>query len=178
MAAEQTQLALLAEAIDTERKGYRFYTEAAARAVSEKARETLLSLAEDERYHESVLEEQRRALQASGSWAVEEAEKAAGHSKGRPRPSIIPSDRKKTVAIARASKDELAALQVGMRIEQASYRFYLRAAEQVGAPAVNDLYRSLAAWENSHFLVLQEMHDFLSDPEGWYLKEERPILEG
>ena len=178
MGAIEAQIALLEEAINIERKGYRFSTEAAEKASDSQARDILRELASDEQYHEQTLEEQRQALQTRGAFDLEAARKAADRSQGRPRPSIIPAGRSKEAAIARASGDELRALEVGMETERRSYDFYQRAAEQVQEPPVERLYRSLADWENGHYLALQEMHEFLADPEAWYARQEKPIYEG
>ena len=178
MSAADAQLAVLVEAIEVERKGILFYTEAADKASSPKARDVLLGLADDERYHEKVLEEQRGAIQSSGGFDVAAAEQAAAYAENRPRPSIIPTGEGKEQAIARASNDELRALDVGMETERRSFEFYRKAADEVQEPAIKRLYQSLAQWENTHFEALQEMHDFLADPEGWFLHQERPIMEG
>lgn len=178
MGVLETQVALLGEAMEIEQKGCKFYTEAAQRAADPSTKDILLNLAKDEEYHEAVLIAQRNALKSVGTWAIEEAKKAAAESKKRPRPSIIPEDRKKAAAIKKATASDLEAIQVGIQTERASYAFYSKAADEVDVEAVKDLYRSLAAWERRHFDALQEMYDFLSDPESWYLKEEKPIIEG
>lgn len=174
----QTPCDLLDQAIDTERKAIQFYTEAAAKASSARARDILLGLADDERQHESMMQEQRQAFELSGACSIEAAQLAAEFAKSFLRPSIVPSDRRRMEALASAAADELEALKVGMGIERAAYRFYTRAAQMVDTPVLGNLYQSLAEWENGHFLALQEMHDFLSDPEVWHLKSERPIFEG
>ena len=178
MGAVDAQLALLGEAIEVERKGISFYTEAAEKASSAKVKDVLLGLADDERYHEKVLDEQRQAIQSSGRFDVAAAEQAAAYAEGRPRPTIIPTGKGKAQAIAKASADELRSLDVGMEIERRSYEFYQKSAGEVQEPAVKRLYLDLAKWENTHFEALQEMHEFLADPEAWFLRQERPIIEG
>jgi rubrerythrin len=174
----QTQCDLLDQAIETEKKGIEFYVEAADKASSARARDFLLGLADEERQHERILTAQRRAVELTGACSLEAAQMLAEFSRSVIRPSIIPTDRRKAEAVAQAAAGELEALEVGMSIERAAYRFYSRAAQEVALPDLETLYQNLAAWENGHFGALQEMHDFLADPEQWYVKQEHPIFEG
>jgi rubrerythrin len=44
--------------------------------------------------------------------------------------------------------------------------------------AEKDFYETIAAEEQGHQLILQDYYEYLTNPAGWFVKNERPSLEG
>jgi rubrerythrin len=64
----------------------------------------------------------------------------------------------------------------GMEVK--SYDFYKRQSKKAMFTAEKDFYETIAAEEQGHQLILQDYYEYLTNPAGWFVKNERPSLEG
>ena len=176
-------LGILRRAMQIERDGYKFYNEAAERAVGERGSNMFRGLAADEEKHLRILLVEYGALESGQGWvdptqALEEEfelDPANPDLPGEEVPEPWPIFRP---AREPSLEGDVAALEFGMETEQLSYDLYKRAAEEQTDPAAKQVYELLAREENRHYEILQSSRDYLVDNETWWDSEELPFFEG
>jgi rubrerythrin len=176
-------LGILRRAMQIERDGYKFYNEAAERAIGERGRNMFRGLAADEEKHLRLLLVEYEALESGQGWidptqALDQdldLDPASPDLPGEeyPEPSPI-------FAAARepSLEGDIAALKFGMETEQLSYDLYKKSAEEQTDPAARQAYELLAKEENRHYEILQSSRDYLVDNQTWWDSEELPFFEG
>ncbi len=153
----KSDLEALKVAIATEKKGYNFYKEAADRVEPPEAQKMFLSLAEDEMQHLHWLEAQEASLLKKGEWLTcEPPPQRARAVEGLP---IFSSEKvKKKIGKYRS---ELAALKLGLEMEESSRQLYLKAKAECLDDKGKAMFTHLAAWEGEHWELLKREYDFL-----------------
>jgi rubrerythrin len=150
-------LQVVLAAIEVEKRGHRFYTQAAARTKDPRGKAMFQRLASDEVWHRRWLEEQEKALREKGQWQAVETQGAAlslGENifpkTAGPRSGVRPRTR------------ELEALRRGIQAEKDSRDFYREAAERTLDPSGRATFLLLVREEEKHLLLLEAEHDYLS----------------
>ena len=176
-------LGILRRAMQIERDGYKFYNEAAERAVGERGQNMFRGLAADEEKHLRILLVEYRALESGQGWvdptqALEEEFELdptnpdlPGEEYPEPWPIFTP-------ARESSLEGDIAALEFGMETEQLSYDLYNKSAKEQTDPAAKQAYKLLAKEENRHYEILQSSRDYLVDNQTWWDSEELPFFEG
>lgn len=124
-----------------ERQGHGFYLWAAGEAGDERARQTLLNLADDEERHFQLIRKQRESLSDSGRWLDLPEVRPAGVDLDRP---LFPQSMEERAGIMKDAYDEAGALLFGLGIESKSLYLYRSAAEQTGDPLGKSVFEFLA----------------------------------
>jgi len=176
-------LGILRRAMQIERDGYKFYNEAAERAVGERGRNMFRGLAADEEKHLRLLLIEYKALESGQGWidpaqALEQdlvLDPANPDLPGEEYPEPSPIF---TPAREPSLEGDVAALEFGMETEQLSYDLYKKSAEEQTDPAARQAYELLAKEENRHYEILQSSRDYLVDNQTWWDSEELPFFEG
>ncbi|MGQ9732835.1 MAG: ferritin-like domain-containing protein [Candidatus Zipacnadales bacterium] len=153
-------------AIQFEQEGREFYLEAARTTGSGLARAVFESLAQDELRHIDWL----KTLSTGGVTAEGEIEALAQ----RLWPVFQALDPE---TVAKATTDDVAALNLGIEREDASIRAYEEAAGSQG-DELHDLCTLLANVEKTHRRLLENVVEYLEYPDQFFLREERWIVEG
>ena len=182
-----SRLGILRRAMQIERDGYRFYNEAAERAVGERGRNVFRGLAADEEKHLRLLLFEYKSLESGQGWidptdGVRDASyqdlvldpanpDLPGEEVPEPWPIFSP-------AREPSLEGDVAALEFGMETEELSYDLYKRAAEEQTDRVAKQVYELLAREENRHYEILQSSRDYLVDNETWWDDEEFPFFEG
>lgn len=174
---------ILRRAMQIERDGYKFYNQAADRAVGERGRNMLRGLAADEEKHLRILLVEYRALESGRGWvdptqALREKfdlDPANPDLPGEEYPEPFPIF---TPARQPSLEGDIAALEFGMETEQLSYDLYKNAAKEQTDPTARQTYELLAKEENRHYEILQSSHDYLLNNQTWWDSEELPFFEG
>ena len=140
-------------AIQMERDGGQYYTQAAQSLKDQAAQNMLLSLARDEQRHEEVI----KNLQSGNPAMIE----------GRDFAEI--KNVFKLLADTKASffqeSDALAqVLQKAIQIEKKSVQLYQFLADQAGPPAQQEIWQKLAAEEQNHVDVLRVTLENIDTP--------------
>ena len=78
----------------------------------------------------------------------------------------------------KALATELDAVQTAMDMENKTYDFYKSQGGNATYDAERGFYETLAAEEREHHLVLLDYYEYLKDAAGWFVKKERPSLDG
>jgi rubrerythrin len=152
---------ILKDAIKVESDGYHFYKMAADQTIDPKGREMLESLASDEKKHMKALKEQYKLYKEQGRFDWEE-----GKLKMK-----IPFDPSSSSPIfsrefrnkVNESHFEMAALSVGIMLEQNSIDFYNKSAQRAEDPQAKTLFSFLANWEGQHLRALISQYNYLKE---------------
>ncbi|MBN1953480.1 MAG: ferritin family protein [Anaerolineae bacterium] len=174
---------ILRRGMTLERDGYRFYTQIAERASSERGKEMFLDLAAQEAEHLHLLLAEYQALEAGQGWlSYEEAmaveldfDPAGPDLPGEEPPDPLPvftPDRHVSLA------GDIAALKYGLETEQISRDFYARGAEETDDPHARGAYQFLVHQEERHYRLLQSTHEYLNQHQTWWDDEEYPFFIG
>jgi rubrerythrin len=67
-------------------------------------------------------------------------------------------------------------LKTALAKERESFNFYSKAAKESTDKEVTDIYTYLADEENKHYVMVDNIIDFTSNPEKWIYKEENMIF--
>jgi len=176
-------LGILRRAMQIERDGYKFYIEAAERAVGERGKGVFLGLADDEETHLRLLLIEYQALESGQGWidptqALEQdfaLDPANPNLPGEEYPEPSPIF---TPARQPSLEGDVAALEFAMETEQLSYDLYKGIAEKTDDPTTRQVYELLAKEENGHYELLQNTRDYLTDNQTWWDSEELPFFTG
>lgn len=175
MTMEQN-LEVLKQGMRTELWGQRFYREAQVRTKSEDGKRVFQSLVDEEGKHLDILRGQYASLAKEGGWIS--PSKAIELAQSAESTHIFPETEDVGQLIPEDTTD-LGALELAMDFERRGYEQYMDNADVADSPEAQDLWRSLADWEDQHFAFLQKTHEFLKSNGVWYFDEEElPFFEG
>lgn len=152
-------------AIQIEKDGLAFYTEAARQTDDPNGKKMFQSLAKDEAAHLGLFEDARQALLERGKWLS--PEEVAAVSPGEfDRPPIFPTgDEVKT---SEMPERELIALRRGIQAEEASITFYSEQMDKTDDPDGRAMYAYLIEQEEGHRTILQGEYDYLTRTGFWF----------
>lgn len=163
--------AALKLAIQMEEEGKTFYLQSAARVKSTLARKIFEELAVQEDHHIVMIKKiygELKGDQPFKQWM------SSAHGAGRLEKIFQESLQDK----ARASEDDLAALQFGLGIEEKSITYYEKLAAEAENPFEKRFYLALSYEERGHYLRITDAMEYLKDPVGWFYISERDMVDG
>jgi rubrerythrin len=127
-----------------------------------------LSIAEDEKRHIDLLNKLLKKLDMT----VEKA------SPMKAIQSIFSEMKEAMVSRVAATADEMEAFKVAEEMEKQGRDFYLKAASEAPTPLEKKLFETLAAEEEEHFRVFSNTLEFMTNTKGWFLWDEKGVIEG
>jgi rubrerythrin len=152
-------------AIQIEKDGLAFYTEAAKQIGNPNGKKMFQSLARDEAVHLTLFQVVRESLLKKGNWLS--PEEVAAISPGEfARPPIFPTGDE--IKSAEIPERELAALQRGIEAEEAAIAFYSEQREKTDDSDGQAMYDYLIQQENGHRTILQGEYDYLNRTGFWF----------
>lgn len=154
----------LRQALELERSGYRFYTEAAERTLDARGSEMFRSLADDERMHRQVIERQIDALSAHEGWVLPVDIKDLEVDLAAP---LFPKGKVDLEKAVQPDASDLDALLFALKIENDSFDLYAEQARAAQDPNARRLYEYLVDAERTHFNLLMLNYESLSSNAGW-----------
>jgi len=160
--SEKNNLAqILKDAIKVESDGYHFYKMAKEQTTDPKGKEMLESLASDEISHMKILKEQFGIYKKQGrfDWDKEKLKMDIHFDPSSTSPIFSEEFRNKL----NESHFEMAALSIGIMLEQNSIDFYRKSAEETQDPQAKTLFSYLANWEGQHLRALISQYDYLKE---------------
>jgi rubrerythrin len=164
MARDDQVLAALGRALKLEQDGYAFYTQAAERVRDATCKQTMRSLAEDEKVHEAMIVRQLEAMSEEGDFVVLPNIEPVDADLSE---AILPPDPDRVAKRVGENPDELEALLMAIEIEVRSYDLYRQAAQDTESEAGREMYEWLAAAEMAHFNLLMSNYEALNTPSSW-----------
>ncbi len=150
--SEEAALELFDKAMETESEGIKVYGEAAAKAQDVKAREIFQMLAEAERRHLNIIgitKEDIRKTYSIHDWKggftseVDKEIEAIGRQHLPKLTDVV------------VSANALEALNMGIKVEQASIAFYSDDKTKITDPSVASLFNILLRSERAHLSLLE-----------------------
>jgi len=170
---QQYLLDALKDAIQMEVDGRQFYLEAAKQVKNEGVRQILEYLAESEVYHIKKFNEIYHSLQKDPNWT--ETLAAFKPPKSEPYACVMAMTQTDQAA---GGKDDLEALKTGLKMEQCAIDYYTKLAKGTDIPLARRFFMSLAHEERGHYLMLLDMHNYLTDPADWFYVTEMSMVDG
>ncbi|MCP4542240.1 MAG: ferritin family protein [Chloroflexi bacterium] len=158
-------LSALETAIQIEKDGLVFYTEAAKQVDDPKGKKMFQTLARDEQLHLQLFENAREALLNKKNWPSLEKVKEISPEKSIRQPVFPTGDEIKLVKIP---DRQLAALRQGLQSEEDSILFYSKQKEQIDDPDAKKMYAYLIEQEEGHRTILQGELDYLTGTGFWF----------
>lgn len=152
-------------AVQIEKDGLAFYTEAAKQTSDPSGKKMFQSLARDEAGHLKLFETARESLLKEGHWPSPE-QVAAISPKRLAHPPIFPTG--DGVKTAEVPERELAALQRGIQAEKDSIAFYSQERDKTNDPDAKAMYAYLIEQEEGHHTILQGEYDYLNRTGFWF----------
>jgi rubrerythrin len=170
---QEYMLKALKDAIQMEVDGRQFYLEAAKKVQNQGVREILEYLAESEVYHIKKFNEIYQSLEKQDKWTESLAEFKP--PKSEPYACVM--------AMTQADqgpggKDDLEALKTGLKMEQCAIDYYTKLAKETPIPLARRFFISLAHEERGHYMMLLDMHNYLSDPADWFYVHQMSHVDG
>ena len=166
-------LKALKDAIQMEVDGRQFYLEAAKKVKNEGVRQILEYLAESEVYHIKKFNEIYQSLEKDPNWTEKLAEFKPPH--GEPYACVMAMTQTEQET---GGKDDLDALKTGLKMEQCSIDYYTKLAKETPIPLARRFFMSLAHEERGHYLMLMDMHNYLTDPADWFYVTQMSMVDG
>ena len=178
-----TPQGILRRGMSIERDGYNFYTTVAERASGERGKAMFLDLAAQESEHLRLLVAEYRALEEGRGWlpfekAMKEefpldpaAPDLPGEEPPEPSPVFTP-DREISL------ESDIAALEFGLETERISRELYARAAQEAKDPRAREAYQFLTNQEETHYRLLHNTHEYLTQNQTWWDSDEYPFFIG
>jgi rubrerythrin len=152
-------------AIQIEKDGLAFYSEAARQTDDPNGKKMFRSLARDEAAHLKLFEDARQALLERGNWLS--PEEVAAISLGEfDRPPVFPKGGE--IRTAEIPERELDALQRGLQAEKDSIAFYSQQRDKTDDPDGKAMYAYLVEQEEGHRTILQGEYDYLTRTGFWF----------
>ena len=152
-------------AIQIEKDGLAFYTEAARRTSDPEGKRLFQTLAKDERAHLGLFENAREALFKGATWLSPEQVTAISPTRPVRQPIFPTGDEVEAVEIP---EYQLAALRQGIRAEENSIAFYREQMRQTDDPDGKAMYAYLVEQEEGHRAILQGEYDYLTRTGFWF----------
>ncbi|MBU0573699.1 MAG: ferritin family protein [Candidatus Margulisbacteria bacterium] len=166
-------------AIELEKKGYEFYTQAANKVQNPLAKSTLESLAQRELVHLEKVKEFYKNL--TGEQKLPEGwlkDVEIPPTKGQLLKPILLKLKDSLDKKIETREDINKAYKIAEQLERDSYALYDSIAKESPDDTTKKFYAALATEENEHFEILDETLQYLNNPGDWFKKEERWIVEG
>ncbi len=138
-----------------ERDGERYYRELSEKTGNPGLRNILVMLADAEITHYHIFRNMREGapVQASETAILEDVK------------NIFAEMKAKESSQADSSQADL--YRRSLEIEKKSRDFYLSQAEQTPEQERKEIFRKIAAEEEKHYLIVENILDFISRPEQW-----------
>jgi rubrerythrin len=173
MKVQEYMLRALQDAVQMELEGRQFYLEAAKKVKSAGVRDILEYLAESEKYHIQKFNEIYRDLEKDPAWTEPMA--AFKPPKHEPYVCVLAMAKEDQ---ASGGKDDLQALRTGIKMEECSIDYYTKLAKETNNPLARRFFMSVAHEERGHYLMLMDMHNYLSLPEDWFYVKQMGHVDG
>lgn len=145
-----------------------FYTEAAGKTKHTTGKKMFETIAQDEKRHLSMIGRVVKGLEMT-----QQDVSPLGNVK-----TVFESLKSEMMQKVEATKDEMEAFKIAMKMEKEGVEFYKKTLEQAKKEKEKLLLRTLIEEEQQHYRIFSNTHQFLSDTGNWFLWEERGIVEG
>jgi rubrerythrin len=145
-------------AMKGEIEGRELYTIAAEKSADKKAREVFAFLAREEDSHLEALKAMYRSILKEEEITLPRLKRLV-EFKDAVSPIFSPEFKKRL----KGKHFEMSALSIAMKLEQDSFQYYKKMAEETDDPALREFFLNLSNWEKDHYNAIYREISFLED---------------
>jgi rubrerythrin len=175
MASEQEKtLDALRIAVRMEIDGKEFYIRSSQNSRNKMGQKLLKSLAEAEDEHRRKFISIYEAIRDEKAWP--EITLKPGLTANIS--TVFAAATKRIAAGVKPLAEELDAVQIAMQMENKTLDFYKSRETSSTSETERKFYKSIAAEEREHHLILENYYEFLKNPADWFVKNEHHSLDG
>ncbi len=167
-------LEALQTAIQMEIDGKEYYLNASQKSGNELGKKLLQSLAAEEDIHRHKFAEIYNTIRNKRDWPSTDFQPDGGKSLR----TIFARETEQMSSNIQVPTTELDAIQTAMNMENKTYDFYKTQEGNATNDAEREFYETVASEEREHHIILLDYYEYLNDPAGWFVKKERPSLDG
>jgi len=153
----------------TEVDGRKFYGDTAAKSRNPLAKRMFQSLADAEGQHLEFIDQLVRGQFKAPAYDRDFARRLA---------TVFSAMPESTRSQAAGTPDDIAALELGIELEDRSMAFYRKWAETAKSEPVRKFCARLRVEEEEHWRILQSTKDYLGDTGNWFMAQERWSFDG
>jgi rubrerythrin len=157
-------MTVLEQALELEKRGYAFYTQAAERTADATGKTMLLSLAGDEMLHRKFIQREIDSLGKGEGWVLPDEVTAVDADLSSP---LFPEGKIELDKTIRPDASDLDALLFALKIENDSFALYSAQAKAATDPNAKRLYEFLVDAERTHFNLLMANYESLNSRASW-----------
>ena len=170
----EERLKALETAMKLEEDGKKFYMDVSEKATNVFTKDMFRSLAKDEDVHLATVKAIYKKLKEEDKWpklitSIGDVVKTK---------AVFPDDAKDLNMTEEDISESLKVLEIGIKMEEDSIKFYNELAEKATDPFEIRFFLALEHEERGHYLILWDYREYLSDPAGWFGVREGFKLDG
>ena len=155
-------------AMKMETDSIQFYTEAARKTKCAAGKKMFQTITEDEKRHLEMISHIIKGLDIT----IKDV------SPMKRVKTVFESMKAEMMKKVEATKDELEAFKIAMRMEQEGEAFYKKSLAAAKTEKEKALFGRLIEEERQHYRIFSNTHQFLSDTGNWFMWSEHSIVEG
>jgi rubrerythrin len=175
MATEQVKtLDALRIALRMEIDGKEFYIKSSQNSGNKMGKKLLRSLASAEDEHRRKFISIYEAIRDQKTWP-KTALKPGVTGKLK---TVFAAATQRIAAGTKPIAEELDAVQIAMKMENKTLDFYTTRETRATGETEKTFYKSIAAEEREHHMLLESYYEFLRSPADWFVKNEHHSLDG
>jgi rubrerythrin len=171
---QEATLAGLQTALKMEEDGKEFYLKASKASKNKLGAHLFSKLAAEEDIHREAFKNIYNKIKKEQQWP----DTGFTPDQGRNLKTVFAAAMENMDKQYKPAQAELDAVKTGMEMENKTLDFYRERSSKTGQYSEKHLYVALAEQESSHFRVLQDYFEFLSDPAGYFVKTEHTSVDG
>ena len=161
-------------AIQMELDGKKYYLQASKQSTNSVGKELFSWLAQQEDRHRQTFEEIFKSISGKHGWPTVHIKPDKST-----KPGTIFSDAIKNAGSSiTLKKEDVESTSQAMDMEIKSRDYYTKQAELVTSEAEKNLFISLSAEEQGHYLGLVDYREYITDPVSWFTRTEHHLLDG
>ncbi|MBW2637180.1 MAG: ferritin family protein [Deltaproteobacteria bacterium] len=167
-------LKMLSTALEMEEKGKAFYERVVSTCTNSLGKEMFKTLLEDETVHMDRIRKIYKSLSGKKVWGEwNDLEISYGNLE-----AIFRKMAKEHGSKINVETGDLEALDIGIDFEARSVEFYEEQLKKATDKLEMDFIKEMISEEKSHYVALEDMKLYFSDPASWFRERERGGLDG
>ena len=168
-------LQMLATAIEKEEKGRDFYRNAVSKCSNELGKETFRTLVAEESVHIQRLKQIHEKMSKERTWSEDWK---TCRVENEDLNELMKERIAKLGPQVKAESGDLEALEIGVQMEQGAIDFYEEQLGKAVDPLERDFVKRMITEERRHFVALEDLKLYFTNPESWFIEKEHHVLDG
>ncbi len=165
----------LATAMEKERSGWEFYKKAVDKCATTMGKELFRKLMADEGIHMQRIKQIYDELYKKKVWSKDWM---ACKTENEDLQQLIRDRVEKLAPQIKPESSDLDAIETGLGMEQGSIDFYEDQLKVASDPMEKEFLELILREEHGHFIALEDIKLFFTNPESWYYETERRNVDG